>query len=81
MTCVLPLPCFDLYDNGDLTSNVDLITAATFCGVSPGVLMAVPIGGWVDCGNGKKIRRVECAVLDPLAVDSLQDQAHKHVLS
>jgi hypothetical protein len=77
MTCTLLLPCFDLYDNGDLTSNVDFITAATFCGVQPVVLMTVPIGTWVVCGNGKKIRRVECTVLDSPAADSLRDQAHR----
>jgi hypothetical protein len=54
-----------------LTSNVDLITAATFCGVSPVVLMTVPIGHWVACGNGKKMRRVECAVLDSPASGGL----------
>jgi hypothetical protein len=77
MTCTLPLPCFDLYDNGVLTSNVDLIAGATFCGVPSVVLMTVPIGTWVACGNGKRMRRVECAVLDSLAADSLQDQANK----
>jgi hypothetical protein len=77
MTCTLPLPCFDVYDNGDLLSNVDLIAAATICGVPPVVLMTVPIGTWIACSNGKRMRRVECAVLDSLGADSLQDQAHK----
>jgi hypothetical protein len=78
MTCTLPLACFDIYDNGGYIPHADLMTAATFCGVAPVVLMTVPIGTWVVCGSpDKRMRRVECAVLDSLAADSLQDQAHK----
>ena len=77
MTCVPLLPCFDLYDDDVISvSNADLMTAAAFCGVPPSQLLMVPLGTWVGCPNGRKIRRVECAVRNRLAADALRGQAH-----
>jgi hypothetical protein len=67
MTCAQQdagLGCFDLYENGQWTHNVDLMTAATFCGISPVVLSSLSIGTYVNCPNGRKVRVVAC---DPVA--------------
>jgi hypothetical protein len=56
--CVAGIGCIDLWV-GDVLSNndVDITTAANFCGVQVSVVNALGIGNWMDCGGGKKIHR------------------------
>jgi hypothetical protein len=57
--CVIGLlGCFDIYTGDILSDNdVDVSTAATFCGVQVSVLNALGVGNWMDCGGGKKVHK------------------------